>query len=59
MAVPYDTLVRRYFYNTAGLSFNSGNRDLVKGVQAIFDRDWHSMYAVPLPETMAELRQLA
>jgi len=37
-----------YFFDTAGTSFNSDHAGLRKQVQAIFDRDWNSPFAVPL-----------
>ena len=38
-----------YFHNTAGASFNTDAPGLVKSAQAVFDADWESGYAVPLP----------
>ncbi|KAI5069170.1 hypothetical protein GOP47_0015471 [Adiantum capillus-veneris] len=40
-------LVWDYFYTTSGLSFGTYNEALVSQVQAIFDADWDSPYAVP------------
>lgn len=37
-----------YFYNTAGASFNSDHPGLREGLQAIFDRDWDSIYSTVL-----------
>jgi len=34
-----------YFYNTAGSSFNSDNKSMVKTLQNIFNRDWNSKYS--------------
>lgn len=37
-----------YFATVSGTSFNSDHAGLVRGLQAIFDRDWSSGYAYPL-----------
>ena len=39
--------VWEYYYNTAGLSFQSDSPALRAAVQATFDRDWSSQYATP------------
>ena len=36
-----------YFYQTAGASWNS-NSSIRVAVQQVFDRDWHSPYAISL-----------
>jgi phospholipase D3/4 len=38
-----------FFFQTAGTSFNSDHPLLRDQLQAIFDRDWNSEYAIPLP----------
>lgn len=40
-----------YFLTTGGLSVGLMQPDFVSQVQAIFDRDWNSEYAHPLPPT--------
>ena len=39
--------VWEYYYNTAGLSFQSDSPALRDAVHATFDRDWKSQYATP------------
>ena len=34
-----------YFYNTAGSSFNTNDKEVVNDLQNIFTRDWNSQYA--------------
>lgn len=38
-----------FFWNTAGTSFNSDHPLLRRQLQEVFDRDWNSEYAIPLP----------
>lgn len=38
-----------FFFNTAGTSFNSDHPILRQQLQNIFDRDWDSEYAIPIP----------
>ncbi|CAK4698012.1 hypothetical protein LEN26_000893 [Aphanomyces euteiches] len=38
-----------YFYNTAGTSLNTDNKYVKDALQQIFDRNWNSPYAKPLP----------
>jgi len=40
-----------YFYNTAGVSFGTYDPSIVKQLQAVFESDWNSPYAVPLTST--------
>jgi len=42
-----------FFFNTAGTSFNSDHPLLRQQLQNVFDRDWNSEYAIPLPTTSA------
>lgn len=44
-------LVWDYFYATAGVSFGTYDPRIVSQLQAIFDADWMSPYAVPLSST--------
>ncbi len=39
--------VWEYYYNTAGLSYQSNSPALRAAVQSTFDRDWSSQYATP------------
>lgn len=41
-------LVWDYFYVTAGVSFGTYDPRIVSQLQAIFDADWKSPYAIPL-----------
>lgn len=41
-------LVWDYFYTTAGVSFGTYHRSIVAQLQAIFDADWDSPYAIPV-----------
>lgn len=43
-------LVWDYFYTTAGVSFGTYNTAIVSQLSEIFDADWTSPYAVPVPE---------
>ncbi|KAF5748121.1 hypothetical protein HS088_TW04G00071 [Tripterygium wilfordii] len=43
-------LIWDYFYTTAGVSFGTYNPAIVSQLQAIFDADWNSPYAVPVEE---------
>ena len=47
-------LVWDYFYVTAGVSFGTYNRNVVSQLQAVFDADWHSPYAVPLQTSVSD-----
>ena len=38
-----------YFWNTAGTSFNTNHEGLRSQAQQVFDRDWASDLAKPLP----------
>ncbi|CAK9254091.1 unnamed protein product [Sphagnum jensenii] len=40
-----------YFYNTAGVSFGTYDPSIVEQLQAVFESDWNSPYAVPLTST--------
>lgn len=44
-----------FFFNTAGTSFNSDHPVLRRQLQDVFDRDWNSEYAIPVPNTTAGL----
>lgn len=44
-------LVWDYFYATAGVSFGTYDPRIVSQLQAIFDADWMSPYAIPLSST--------
>ncbi|KAJ4826474.1 hypothetical protein Tsubulata_019443 [Turnera subulata] len=46
-------LIWDYFYTTAGISFGTYNPAIVSQLQAIFDADWNSPYAVPVEELEA------
>ncbi|KAJ6957015.1 hypothetical protein NC653_039056 [Populus alba x Populus x berolinensis] len=41
-------LIWDYFYTTAGVSFGTYNPAIVSQLQAIFDADWNSPYAIPV-----------
>ncbi|XP_011036686.1 PREDICTED: phospholipase D Z-like isoform X1 [Populus euphratica] len=43
-------LIWDYFYTTAGVSFGTYNPAIVSQLQAIFDADWNSPYAIPVGE---------
>ncbi|CAI0417955.1 unnamed protein product, partial [Linum tenue] len=43
-------LVWDYFYTTAGVSFGTHHPAIVRQLQAVFDADWESQYAVPVDE---------
>ena len=47
-------LVWDYFYVTAGVSFGTYNLNVVSQLQAVFDADWHSPYAVPLQTSVSD-----
>lgn len=47
-------LIWDYFYTTAGISFGTYNPAIVSQLQAIFDADWNSPYAVPLEVVEAD-----
>ncbi|KAJ7538622.1 hypothetical protein O6H91_11G057000 [Diphasiastrum complanatum] len=42
-------LIWDYFYVTSGISFGSYNPDIITQLQAVFDADWNSPYAVSVP----------
>ncbi|QHN82946.1 hypothetical protein HN51_059524 [Arachis hypogaea] len=47
-------LVWDYFYTTAGVSFGTYNTAIVSQLKEIFDADWNSPYAVPVPVQQLE-----
>ena len=44
-----------YMYETAGASFNTDDAALTATLQAAFDRDWNSSYALPLDAFLADV----
>ena len=46
-----------FYFNTAGTSFNSDHFVLREQLQAVFDRDWNSDYAIPVPSSTGGLLQ--
>ena len=49
LSIGTSNLTWDYFHNSAGCSFNTDHPHLVTKLQEVFDRDWHSTYAHPLP----------